>query len=133
MGETDRILNDIRTYMRISAAAASRAIAATVLNTQEKARVYDKMDGKTTQAKIESATGVPNQTVSRWVDEFVEAGLASPPNEYYQGHKALFSLAELGISLSVLKRRAKASVTETTADTRANSLTTGQNEENTSA
>lgn len=110
MSETDKILNDLRTYLRISAAAASKESAARVLDTQEKASVYSKMDGNTPQTKIESAMGVPRQTIGRWADEFVEAGLASPPNEYYQCHKALFSLAELGVNLAALRKRSKTAV-----------------------
>jgi transposase len=107
MNETDVILNDIRAYLRISAAAAARSVAAKTLDLQEKALVYSKMDGKTLQTKIETLTGVPNQTISRWADEFVSAGLASAPNEYVNGHRALFSLNELGIDISGLKKRAK--------------------------
>lgn len=119
--ETDRILNDIRTYMRISAAAASRLTASKVIDLQEKANVYSKMDGQTTQTKIESLTGVPNQTISRWVDEFVEAGIASPPNEYYLGPRALFSLRELAIDTAQLKKRAKAANAAPGASTGTNS------------
>jgi hypothetical protein len=77
----------------------------TLLDTQEKALVYSKMDGNTPQLKIESATGVIQPTISRWADDFVAAGMASPPNEYYPAHRALFSLSERGISISALKKR----------------------------
>jgi hypothetical protein len=103
MNETDRILNDIRSYLRISAAASSKSIAAEVIDTLEKALVYGKMDGKTSQEKIGSSAGIPQTTVSRWVDDFVRAGLAVPPNEYYSSHRALFTLEELGIDLSAKK------------------------------
>jgi transposase len=116
-------------YIRISAAAASRESAARVLDTQEKASVYSKMDGNTPQTKIETMTGVPRQTIGRWADEFVEAGLASPPNEYYQGHKALFSLAELGINLAILKKRSKVAVASASTETSGiGAPTTGQGE-----
>ena len=107
MSETDKILHDIRTYLRMAASAAAKPTAGSVLNTQEKALVYSKMDGKTSQQKISASTNVPQKTVSNWADEFVEARLAMPPDEYYPSHRALFSLAELGIDLQALKRRAK--------------------------
>ena len=105
--KTDRILNDIRSYLRMSAAAASRPIASKVIDTQEKAIVYSKLDGKTSQQKISDVTKVAQKTISNWDEEFVRAGLAMPPDEYYPSHRALFSLAELDINVSVLKKREK--------------------------
>ena len=107
MSETDKILYDIRTYLRMAASAAARQTAGTVLNTQEKAMVYSKMDGRTSQQKISGSTGVPQKTISNWADEFVEFRLAMPPDEYYSSHRALFSLGELGINLQALGKRAK--------------------------
>lgn len=107
MSETERLLNDIRAYLRISAAAASKAIAAKVLDTYEKALVYSKLDGKTSQRKIEADTQVPQKTISNWSTVFVEAGLASPPDSYNQNYRALFTLQELGIELATLKKRAQ--------------------------
>lgn len=107
MSETDKILHDIRMYLRMAASAAAKRTAETVLNTREKALVYSKMDGKTSQQKISGATGVPQKTISNWADEFVEFRLAMPPDEYYLSHRALFSLPELGINLQTLGKRAK--------------------------
>jgi len=91
----------------MSAAAASRPIASKVIDTQEKAIVYSKLDGKTSQQKISDVTKVAQKTISNWDEEFVRAGLAMPPDEYYPSHRALFSLAELDINVSVLKKREK--------------------------
>lgn len=107
MSETDKILYDIRTYLRTAASAAARPTAGNVLNTQERALVYSKMDGKTSQQKISASSGVPQKTISNWADEYVEARLAMPPDEYYPSHRALFSLAELGLSPQALGKRAK--------------------------
>jgi len=109
MSETERLLNDIRAYLRISAAAASRATAKSVLDTYEKALVYSKLDGKITQIKIQTDTKVPQPTISIWLAGFVQAGLVSPPDQYNPSHKALFTLQELGIELGTLKKRATAS------------------------
>lgn len=107
MSGTDKLLNDIKTYLRISAAAVSKVVASKFIDMQEKAIVYEKLDGETSQTKIESQTGVPQNTISTWLNEFVEAGLVSSPNEYCKNYKALFTLRELGISLSELKKRKK--------------------------
>jgi hypothetical protein len=105
MSETERLLNDIRAYLRISAAAASRVVAKTSLDIYEKALVYSKLDGKTSQSKIENDTKVAQTTISGWLAEFVQAGLAAPPDQYNPSHKALFTLRELGIDLGMLKKR----------------------------
>ncbi len=117
VSETDKILHDIRTYLRIAASAAAKSMAGAVLDTQEKALVYSKMDGKTSQQKISSSSGVPQKTISNWADEFVEAKLAMPPDEYYPSHRALFSLAELGISLQALRKRAKGTKSQPSSQT----------------
>jgi ribosomal 50S subunit-recycling heat shock protein len=109
--ETERFLNDIRSYLRISAAAASRAVAKTVLDTYEKASVYSKLDGKTSQTKIEADTKVPQATISVWLGSFVQGGLVSVPSQYNSSHKALFTLQELGIEFDTLKKRTKVSKT----------------------
>jgi transposase len=115
--ETDKILNDIRTYLRTSAAVASRNIASKVFDTQEKAQVFEKLSEGASQAKIEAVTGIPNQTISRWINEFVEAGLVTPPNEYSNSYRALFTLRELAINTSELTKRTKKQQVETKAQT----------------
>lgn len=107
MTETNKILSDIRSYLRISAAAATKGSAAKTLDTYEKAFIYSKLDGKTSQRKIEKASGVPQPTISAWLTIFVEAGLVSPPDEYNESYRALFTLKELGIELTTLKKRVK--------------------------
>lgn len=111
VSETERLLDDIRAYLRISAAVASRAAAKTLLDTYEKASVYGKLDGKTSQTKIEADTKVPQTTISVWLGAFMQGGLVSPPNQYNSSYRALFTLQELGIELDTLKKRARASKT----------------------
>jgi transposase-like protein len=105
VSETDKILNDIRAYLRISAAAASKSVAASVIDTQEKAQVYEKLGEGKSQQKIESETGIANQTISDWMRKFVEAGLVSPPNDYLKTYRSLFTLKELGINATALEKR----------------------------
>src|SRR3972149_3650702 len=105
--DANKILNDIRTYLRIGAAIASKSIASKVLDTQEKTQVYEKLYEGASQPKIEAATGVPQQTVSRWINEFVEAGLVTPPNEYSKNYRAVFTLRELAINTTELEKRKK--------------------------
>jgi DNA-binding transcriptional ArsR family regulator len=109
MSEMERILNDIRAYLRISAVATLKMVATDILNTYEKALVHSKLDGKTTQEKIEADTKISQATISRWLAEFVQAGLVSQPDRFNSCHKALFTLQELGIDMGTLKKRAKTS------------------------
>lgn len=109
-----RLLNDIRAYLRISATTTSRPIAARILDSYEKALVYTKLDGTTSTYKIAEATGVPQRTVLNWADECVRFGLASPPDEFFQSHRSLFSLTELSVDLSTLKKRKKTPEGQTT-------------------
>jgi len=109
MSETEKLLNDIKAYLRISAAVASRTTAKSVFDTYDKALVYTKLDGKTGRMKIENDTKVPEGTIKNWAAAFVQAGLAAPPDQYNPSHKALFTLQELGIELEMLKRRSKGS------------------------
>jgi hypothetical protein len=105
MTETDSILNEIRIYLRISAAQIMKPIATQTLDSYEKALVFSKLDGTLLQTKIEAETKVPQTTINRWLNLFVSAGLVTPPNEFSPGYKALFTLQELGINLSELKKR----------------------------
>lgn len=107
MSESDRILNDIRGYLRISAAQSVKSIAVEVIDTYEKTLVYGMLDGETTQTMIEQTTRISQATISGWLASFVESGLCTQPNKYYKSHHALFTLQELGINPSVLKKRAK--------------------------
>jgi transposase-like protein len=109
VSETNNILNDIRAYLRISAAAASRPVATSVIDTQEKAQVYEKLGEGKSQQKIEAETGIANQTISDWIRKFVESGLVSPPNDYLKAYRALFTLKELGINPAALAKRKKVS------------------------
>ena len=105
MSETDRLLSELLLYVRTTAAAAVRPTAGNILDTYEKALIYSKLDGRTTQAKLETLSGVPQRTISDWLEAFVRTGLVSNPNAAYTSHKALYSLDELGINISILKRK----------------------------
>lgn len=105
LASDSKILNDIRAYLRISAASASKANALTIIDMQEKALVYQKLGENKSQVKIEAETGVPLTTVNRWINEFVEGGLVTEPNEFSSDYRALFSLRELGINATELGKR----------------------------
>lgn len=101
------LLNEIRAYLRINAAALCKDVATKVLDSQEKAMVFAKLDGNTSQSKIESDTKIPIQTINRWINDFIEAGLISPSNKYSKNYKALFTLRELSIDATELSKRKK--------------------------
>ncbi len=101
------VLGDIRTYLRITAANAVRSSAAQIIDIYEKAVVFSKLDGNTSQQKLQEITKIPQATISRWISDFTEAEIVAPPDEIYKNHRALFSLREIGIDSAALKRRSK--------------------------
>ncbi|MBA7601305.1 hypothetical protein ES703_08374 [subsurface metagenome] len=101
----ERLLFEIATYLRASAASATKSRAHEVLDDHGKAMVYKNLDGSRAQAKVAEAAGVSQATVSRYSQDFVEAGLATPPSKFYPNYRALFTLEELGIDISELKKR----------------------------
>jgi len=107
MSEANRILNHIRAYLRLSAAATAKISAPAIIDTYEKGLVYEKLDGQTTQVKLEQTTKIPISTINRWLDSFLQGRIVMPPDEYYSSYRALFTLQELGIQLDALKRRGK--------------------------
>lgn len=101
----ERLLFEIVTYLRASAASATKSRAHEVLDDYGKAMVYKNLDGSKPQATVAKASGVSQPTVSRYAQDFVEAGLATPPSKFYQNYKALFTLEELGIDIGQLKKK----------------------------
>lgn len=107
MSETNRILNDIRAYIRLSAAASAKISAPNFIDTYEKGLIYSKLDGQITQVKLEKSTKIPQSTINRWLDSFLQGRLVAPPDEFCPGYRALFTLQELEIKSDNLKKRAK--------------------------
>jgi hypothetical protein len=103
--KTEETLHEIAAYLRIIAASSVKQRAGEVINKWQKAMVYDKMDGNTSQQKIATAIGVPQRTVANWADEFLHYHLAVPPSVFNSSHKALFSLEELNVDVSSLKKQ----------------------------
>ncbi len=101
--ETNELLRDIRAYTRSQAAALSREVASKVIDTREKAELYERLDGTRTHKEISRLIKVPRKTVTNWVGEFVGSGLAVDlPGA---NDRALFTLGELNISVRSLKPR----------------------------
>jgi len=110
ISQNERLLFEISTYLRISAASAARTGACQVIDTYRKAIVYRNLDGTKTQAKLAGLAGVSQRMISNYVQEFVGAGLATPPSKFYPNYRALFTLEELGINISELKKPEEAKV-----------------------
>jgi DNA-binding transcriptional ArsR family regulator len=106
MDRTEALLTEMRAYLRVMAASNLRAVeAGRVIDTYEKAVLYSKLDGNTTQLRLQEIVGVPQPTISVWLTRFTEAGIVTPPNEAYRNHRALFTLQELGVNMAALKKR----------------------------
>lgn len=103
--KTETLLSDIRAYLRSMAVSAVKPNAGRYIDSYEKAVVYEKLDGDITQVSLEQFTRIPQSTMSPWFTKFTEGGLAAPPDETHRGYRALFTLQELGIDKSNLKKR----------------------------
>ena len=96
---------DIRFYLKAIAASSIRPIAGRIIDVYEKALVYSKLDGFTLQLRLAEMTGIPQPTISVWLARFSEALLVAPPDEGHKGHRALYTLQELGINTSSLAKK----------------------------
>lgn len=114
--KNEEVIYNMTSYLRIIAAASVKPRASEVLDKWEKAMAYSKMDGNTSQMKIASTLGIPQRTVSNWADDFVRYHLVMAPSKYNSSHKALFSLEELGIEISGLKKQYQAKNTTQDAE-----------------
>ncbi len=112
MDKTEVLLGDIRGYLRAMAAAALKPMAGRILDTYEKALLFSRLDGNTPQLRLQEITKVPQPTISAWLGKFMEAGIVSPPDEVYRNYRALFTVQELGVNISALKKRISSEVTQ---------------------
>ncbi|TMI55222.1 hypothetical protein E6H14_09360 [Candidatus Bathyarchaeota archaeon] len=93
-------------YLRAMASVALRPMAEEVLDTYEKALLFSKLDGNTSQLKLQEMTRIPQATISRWVNEFTDAGIVAPPGKAFRNHQARFTLRELRVNMAGLKKKA---------------------------
>lgn len=121
--KNEEIVYNMTAYLRIIAADSVKQMASEVIDKWEKAMAYSKMDGNTSQAKIASVMGVPAKTISNWADDFVRYHLVLLPSKYNISHKALFSLEELGVEVSNLKKQYQSKKADTAAETSVNEQT----------
>jgi DNA-binding transcriptional ArsR family regulator len=105
MEKNDWLLADARLYLRAIAASTVRPIAARVIDSYEKAQLYEKLDGHTAQLRLSEMTNIPQPTISVWLSKFTEALLVAPPDESHKGYRALYTLPELAINLSALSKK----------------------------
>jgi len=110
MEKSDQLSVDIRFYLKAIAASSIRPIAARAIDTYEKAQLYSKLDGLTPQLRLSESTGVSQPTISVWLSKFTEALIVAPPDDNHKGHRALYTLAELGINISILKKKGSTEV-----------------------
>ena len=99
--EKDQLLRELHVYARAVAANAVQGRAKKVFDDYEKALVYSKLDGTKSDYQLAAITKVPRRTVTRWVEEFVNNGLAVESGKY---EKAIFTLEELNVDSVSLKK-----------------------------
>lgn len=92
-------------YLRVMASVAVRPLAEEILDTYEKALLFSRLDGNTPQLKLQEMTKIPQATISRWVNEFTDAGIVAPPGKAFRNHQARFTLGELRVNIAGLKKK----------------------------
>lgn len=95
------LLAQLLPYVRIIAASLVSDAAKKVIDSYQKAQVYNSLNGTTSDEEISKAIGVPRRTITSWADSFVKNRLAVRED---RKEKALFSLEELGIDINTLKK-----------------------------
>ena len=98
------VLKEVRAYAHVVAADVLSKKAEEIIDSYDKARVYQSLDGTRSDSIISTLTGVPRRTVTSWVSEFAKCGLATTGKRF---EVALFTLEELGLSLKTMKKKSR--------------------------
>lgn len=84
MSEQIEVLKDIRKWLRFIGVSELDRSLHTILDTEDKKRVYDMADGDTSQTNIIDKTGVPRSTVSDWLREWKKIGIVEKNGSKYE-------------------------------------------------
>ena len=95
---------EILRWIRFQNSLILKKMLEETLTTPEEKWVYEFTDGKTSQPKLSTKTGVARSTIGGWLQRWQKLGIVDQVNGNY---KKIESLENLGIKLPKLKRKSK--------------------------
>lgn len=103
--EQTRLLQKLVVYTKLASYDSIRHRLIATLDSDDKKRVFEATDGKTSLRDIQSKTGVSKDTVSDWWNEWEEQGIAEESKEARGRRCKLLSLSDFGIEIPTGKKQ----------------------------
>jgi len=100
-----QILQKLIIYTKLANYENIRNRLITILNSEDKKRVFEATDGDSSTREIESSTGVSKDTVSNWWDEWEKEGIVEESEEVRGRRRKIVSLSEFGIEVAAGKKQ----------------------------
>jgi len=100
-----RLLRKLIIYTKLANYEDIKNRLMTILNSDDKKRVFEATDGNNSTREIESITGVSKDTISNWWDEWEKEGIAEESKEVRGRRCKIVSLCDFGIEVIAGKRQ----------------------------
>lgn len=94
-----RLLHKLIIYTKLANYENIRNRLITILDSEDKKRVFAATDGNNSTRQIESITGVSKDTVSNWWDEWEREGIVEESEEVRGRRRRIVLLSEFGIEV----------------------------------
>lgn len=94
------LLHELVIYTKLANYGNIRNLLITILDSEDKKRVFEATDGNNSTRQIESVTGVNKDTVSNWWDEWEREGIVEESEEVRGRRCKVVSLGEFGIDVA---------------------------------
>ena len=98
------LLHKLVIYTKLANYGDIRNRLITILDSEDKKRVFEATDGNNSTRQIESMTGVNKDTVSNWWDEWEKEGIVEESQEVRGRRCRIVSLGEFGIEVAACKK-----------------------------
>ena len=99
------LLQKLVTYTKLAHYDNIRNRLIAILNSDDKKRVFEATDGRSSVRDIQSKTGVYKDTVSDWWNEWQEEGIVKESKEARGRRCKLLSLSDFGIEVPAGKKQ----------------------------
>jgi hypothetical protein len=98
------LLHELIVYTKLANYENIRNRLITILDSEDKKRVFEATDGNNGTRQIESITGVNKNSVSNWWDEWEREGIVEESKEVRGRQYKIVSLGEFGIKVAAGKK-----------------------------